>query len=113
MTKLLELYQEELGSSFECDGKLYDINALFMLTEDLPVLYFPVSLLTWVLEWDTPDPERLAIADVTVPILVSKYGDDLLAVDGLHRLTKAVELGMDTIPGKFVSDSMLAQAKIK
>jgi hypothetical protein len=113
MTKLLERYQEELGSTFISDGRLYDLNALLILTEHLPVLDFPVSLLEWVLEWDTPDPERLKTADPSVPVLVANYRDELVTVDGLHRLTKAVELGLDIIPGIFVSDEMLAMVEIK
>jgi hypothetical protein len=45
MTKLLELYQEELGSSFTSYGHEYDLNALLIATEYLPIDLIAVKFL--------------------------------------------------------------------
>ena len=38
-------------------------------------------------------PERLE-----VPVIVAKFADEDLLVDGYHRLTKAIDLGLETLP---------------
>jgi hypothetical protein len=113
MTKLLELYQEELGSSFTSYGHEYDLNALLIATEYLPIDLIAVKFLNWVFEFDTPHPERVATADLRYPILVVDYDGTLVAVDGLHRLAKADMEGIHYIKCKMVPIDMLEQTRIK
>jgi len=109
---LWETYQE-LGSTFTSYDHEYDLNALFIATEDLPTDLIAVKFLNWVFEFDTPDPERVAKADLSYPILVVDYDGTLVAVDGLHRLAKADMAGIAYIKGKMVPMEMLNQALIK
>lgn len=107
-----DTYQEEDGGTFTHNGIDYDINLIFKLTEHSKVVKFKVKDLKWVLEYDNPDPVRVDKADLSAPILVHKLGNELVAVDGLHRLAKAVRDGVETLPGKWVTDEMLKQAQV-
>lgn len=110
--KLFELYQEK-RSTITHDGKKYDLNTLFKLTEDSPVVDVDVDDLLWVLEHDTPDNDRVKKADVTKPILVHKMKDDkLVPIDGLHRLEKARRGKLKMLPAKMVTNKMLDEAEI-
>lgn len=102
-----ELYQEEPGSSFENDGKEYDINIVFQHMDSKPYSYYKVSDLEWVLKYDTPDPDRVRDADLDVPLLIGYYYNQFVVLDGLHRLTKAVNEGVKFLKGKFVDDDIL------
>ena len=108
----MRVYREE-GSTFSSEGKVYDLNTLFLLTQDTMNQLIKVSELTWVLAHDTPRRERVQRADVTVPILVTKLGKLELVIAGLHRLQKAVELGLKELPYKRVSPEMLKMAEIR
>jgi hypothetical protein len=110
--KLWETYQE-LGSTFTHAGKEYDLNALFIASEYLPVDLIEVAELIWVFEFDHPDLDRIEYADTSVPILVvddPEYG--LVAVDGLHRTAKAVLTGQKYIKGKMIPLDMLNSVAI-
>lgn len=109
--RLHELYQEEPGGYFTHDGVNYDLNALLRRAENLPVQEFRVSDLDWVLSQDA-DPERVAHADLGVPILVAKWRDKLVVLDGYHRLTRAKREGRERIPGKFVPSEWLLSTRI-
>lgn len=105
MKNLLE-YREAGLSTFDHQGHRYNLNKLFDQMEGSQIVDFLVDDLKWVLEYDDADPERVAKADITCPILVTQTEEvgemKLVVVDGLHRLAKAVEEGIETLPGRFV-----------
>lgn len=103
---LLE-YQEEAGSTITHDGVDYDINAVFDVEDMLPLYDIPVSDLEWVLEYDTPDKKRVRAADYNVPILITIWKRQLVVLDGLHRVAKAVKDGLDTLPSRFLPANLL------
>lgn len=105
-------YYTEKGS-FTHDGVRYDIEKAFELARTLPTQRFKVKDLKWVLAYDTPDPERVSRADLSAPILVAldKTGR-LTVIDGLHRLTKAVQEGHTRIMGKYIEPSKLQLLRI-
>ena len=110
---LLELYQEGDDDSFTFDEKDYNINKIFQATEDAETIQIKVDDLKWILKYDDADPKRVKEADLDAPILVTKWRKKWAAVDGLHRLTKAVEDGVDALPAKVVTKAMLKDALIK
>lgn len=105
-------YKEEDGSTFESNGQMYDINKLFEISENLPIIYFKTDTLSWVLKYDNPDIENRNDIDYNIPILVGYDDDYLLVVDGVHRLKKAVKENKDFIAGKFIDSAMLNSSKI-
>ena len=116
---ILEAYQEQ-DSTFESDGKLYDLNTLFVETENAPVAYFKVEDLAWVLEGQninyeegSEDARRLQNADLKVPILVTPYkNSSWLVVDGLHRLVRAIKEGEEMMVGRVVPEESMNRARL-
>lgn len=109
---LSELYQEEKTSTFTHDGVEYSLNKVLKLVDDKSVTDYDVSDLKWVLKHTTVERDRVEAADLSKPILVTKWEDKLVAIDGAHRLTKAVEDDVKTLPGKLVSKADLKKAEI-
>lgn len=106
-----EFYSEE--GSFTLDGVEYDIKKAFSIANNKKKRDFVVSDLKWVLNYDTPDPERKKNADLDAPIMVAKDAlGRLTVVDGLHRLAKAVEAGKKQIQGVLFSEKELESMKI-
>lgn len=99
---LSKIYQEEPTGAFTHDGKKYNLNKYLEIGALKPVTMLPTSELKWVLKYDTPDIDRLKKADISAPLLVTKWKGRYVAVDGLHRLTKAVQENVSTLPCKIV-----------
>ena len=108
---LVELYQEEADSNFIHNGQAYDLNKLLTKTERFGTRKFKVDDLKWIFKFDKPDPDRTRIADPNIPIIVTYSDKKLVVIDGLHRLKKAIELGMTHIEGKFVFKDVLEKCK--
>lgn len=106
-------YREGPDSTATHDGKLYQLDTIFKLSALVPIKEFPIKELAWVLDYDTPNPERVEIADITAPIIVTPWEDKWVVIDGLHRLAKALELGLPTLPAKIIHRVILAIAEIK
>ena len=101
------------GGSITHDGVEYDFDRVMSIAEKLPTKTCSVDKLSWILKYDTPNKERLERADITVPLIVTKSSNSkLAAIDGLHRLAKAVRDNVKTLPVKYVSPKMLPSAKI-
>ena len=105
-------YREE-QSTFTHEGKKYSINKVLEQVEDKPIVKVPVKELSWILEYTNPDPIRVMNADVTTPILVHGLKGKLVAVDGTHRLKKALELELDWLPARRVTDDELEKSEIR
>lgn len=106
-------YREEDDSTFESNGKVYNLNKLFQQTDNVKVIIYPVSKLKWVLKYCEPDPQRVAAADIEAPLLIAEMDKRIVVVDGLHRLTKAVQLNINTLPVKILTSKMLENALIE
>lgn len=76
---------------------------------DKPVKPVKVSSLDWVLKYTTTHEDRIAKADLSIPIIVldtgGRYG--LVVLDGAHRLAKAVSEGKKEIMAKVIQESEL------
>lgn len=112
-------YQEEGEGTFQSNGKYYDLNTIFKLTEHLDVETISIDKLIWILEFDKGDSDkkqelkRIKLADITVPILVTLENKREVVVDGIHRLRKGIELGEKQLPYKRVTEDMLKKAELK
>lgn len=102
----------EVSSTFSSDGKVYDLNLLFKLSQSLPVQLIEVDKLRWVLQYDPPRKDRVAKANPDFPVLVTQYKGQELLVDGIHRLQKAINLGRTLLPYRRLTEEMMASAEI-
>lgn len=111
---LIELYQEEKGSNFTHDGKDYDLNKILRLVDKQEPIKVKVKDLEWEIEEElsASDDERVEDADLKAPILITKWKDQIVTVDGYHRLIKAVRSDVKELPAKEVSKDQLKQALI-
>jgi hypothetical protein len=85
---------------------------LLKVTEDIPVVDFPVEYLKEkVISWNNDPEEQKKIdrADLQYPILifVDNNGEFLSIIDGNHRVQKAIKLGNEFIDAKIITLSKL------
>ena len=94
----------EEGGSFTHDGQKYSLREAFRTARAKPTKQVDVDKLKWVLQYDRPNPKRLASANLNAPIIVApdRRGRPTV-VDGLHRLSKAVQQGKKTLPAKMLT----------
>ena len=116
--RLFEIYKEEPGSSFIHDGKSYDLNKLFKLSQHLDSEQYRVSDMTWILNFDTPEPSLYDHINLSAPLLITKWYDSSVkawrhvVVDGLHRLYVAKINRVSHLPGKMIPEDMLNKCLI-
>ena len=110
--RLDEIYREEPGGTFTHDGVEYWLNPVLALSDRFEVMQIPVEELSWILEYlDDDDVRDDKDIDVTAPVLIAKYNDTFAVIDGIHRLEKAVRLGLNTIPAKYIDNRLLSYAE--
>ena len=51
-----------------------------------------------VIDIDQGYASQLPPARLKVPVIIAKFADEDLLVDGYHRLTKAIDLGLQKLP---------------
>ena len=106
-------YQEEASSCFTHDGVLYNLNTVLWLSAKLPIETIEVSELVWTVGIVSPEElKRAERTDLTCPILVAKFGDRLVTVDGYHRLIKAIHTAESSLPCRHVTEEILLAARI-
>lgn len=108
-------YREGKHSHFTHMGRQYYVDDLIALTKDKPIYFIDVSALVWVFEYSTPDEGRILKADLSVPIIVTEDRvngkNELIILDGLHRLAQAVRKRKKTIAAYMVTKSDLKSLK--
>lgn len=104
----------EEGGSFTHDGQRYSLREAFRTARTKPTKQIDVDSLKWVLRHDRPDPKRLAAANLNAPVIVApdRRGRPTV-VDGLHRLSKAVQQGKKTLPAKVLTFGELKKEAAK
>lgn len=109
-----EIYAEPDDSTFTDNGFEYDLNGLLSATLGMPTQQFSVSALKWIFKWDNPshDLSRVNAADLNTPILVAREGNQLVTLDGLHRVAKAAAEHRPSITGILVPDEILSRYRI-
>lgn len=105
-------YQEDSSSIFEHDGGMYSLNVALMVTQNKALQCFEVKDLSWVLEYTSVCPVRKEKADLSAPILIAHWNNQLVVLDGAHRLAKAVDTGVTCLIGYLLSEQDLATAKL-
>lgn len=90
----------------------YDLARLKVLARDISVKPIEVAKLVWIFQWDKPIENRILTANINQPILVTYDKGKLVILDGLHRLTKAVQFGFKSVPGKMIPNSFLKKTII-
>lgn len=116
--RLFEFYQEERGSSFIHDDKEYDLNKLLKLSQHLDSDEYRVSDMTWILNYDQPEPDTYNHINLEAPILITKWFDVSVdawrhvVIDGLHRLNVARVNKVSHLPGKMIPKDMLDKCLI-
>ena len=109
---LLTGYSEGSGSTYTHMGVTRSVDSLLALAARSTPKQVSVNKLSWVLDHTTIDPARVAAADYTVPVVVTRMADgELVVLDGAHRLAAAMRDGKTTIPMRLVDEHML-DAKI-
>lgn len=109
------MYKEHRSSTFTHNGKEYRLNKVLKRTEKRDSFYVPTSKLDWVLAQDKSwerNTARVDAADTSAPLLVTRWNNKLVAVDGLHRLAKAKKGGLDKVPVKMVTLEDLKAARL-
>lgn len=107
-------YREEKGGTFESNGVKYDLNYILAHVEKEPIQQIAVKELVWVIKYSgVLDEEKIERADLKAPLLVTKYRGLELAVDGIHRLVKAVREGKKHLPYRRVSTDIMKGAIVR
>lgn len=94
------------------EGNKVTLRDLLAITENTPVIDFPVEQLKpYLLDWNGDPDEMVKVkkADLQYPILIFVNDDlDILSIiDGHHRARKALMLGMEYISAKLIPLSCL------
>ncbi len=106
-------YQEGPDSTATHDGKEYQLDTIFKLATYVPVVQFPLYELAWMLELGEPTPERLLVADTSIPIIITPWQGKYAIVDGFHRTYKATKAGDTHIPAKIIHRTILRMSEIR
>ncbi len=108
------MYQESNSSTLTHDGKRYDLNTILKCVDKNNITKVAVSDIIWILPYTTVDPKRLEKVDLKAPLLLTLSKENKVAViDGAHRLTKAVNENVSSLPAKWVSKTILKKALIQ
>ena len=115
--KLFELYKEGPESTVNSNDKTYSVDDLIKQSKDNMIIKFNVDDLDWILKVTDVDESRVKEADLSAPILVyndisQKNKQQLVVLDGAHRLTKAKRNNLETIKCKLLSDYQIKLAEI-
>lgn len=110
--KIAGVYREGGESVFSSGGRRYRLDDILAQVEADPVRPFEVAALRWLLEVVRLDEDRVAAADVMAPVLVTEEAGRWLVVDGLHRLARAVSVGLEMLPGRYVAPEVLDKVRL-
>lgn len=105
------LFSEDIDS-FTHDDEEYDLQRVKDLVRDNEVTDRDVDDLKWILEDSGIDKKRIKTADTDNPVIVTRWENKWLVLDGAHRLQKAVDEGLKTLPTKSITKKQLDTCKI-
>lgn len=102
----------ETGSTFTHNGVEYDLNKIFKCVLNKKVRWIKIKSIDWIFKYDKPKKNRVLNADPNVPIIVMKWGNSWVIVDGLHRTAKQKLLGEDSIRCKVITEKELEKCEV-
>lgn len=108
--------EEGRTNTFTHEGNDYDLYKLNGLIKDNPITQVPISKLIWIFKYDDPNkdqPERIKTADISNPIVLLHWEGQIVVLDGLHRLKKAQQNDMISLPARYASEEDLEKCKLK
>jgi len=109
---LYEIYREGKHSTFTHDGVKYSVDRLIRLTKDTETETVDISKLKWIIPVSSLEQKRVAKADLKYPIIVIKWHDKIVTLDGAHRVAKAVKQGKEKMQVKFATKSILDKCRL-
>lgn len=92
---------------------IWDVRDIWETVKNTKVTHIPIELFLGAInevkkEYNKSDILRVKKADLTYPIVVAKITDeDILVVDGFHRLNKYVDLKARMVPCKIIKEMPL------
>jgi hypothetical protein len=109
----MKIYREEHGT-FRHNKKHYDINKIFKIVHDKPIKRFYIKDLKWILNHTKVDKNRVEKASLHHPIIVTKENNRYIVVDGVHRLSKLINIWKNrTVTAKKLSPFNTMQINAK
>jgi hypothetical protein len=89
----------------------WDVDAALKLAADLPIVQVPVPQLAMIAGLIRINPAHLPDVDVTQPILLAPFPDQpaYIPIDGWHRIHRAINENLPTLPARFLTDDLAAQ----
>lgn len=98
----------ENASYFHHLGFQYLLNPIFEVAELIGTTEVSISELVWMLEGANLDQSRVDSADISIPLIVTDAPQKVI-VDGLHRLSKLVSLGVKRVQCVVLKDSWFVE----
>jgi hypothetical protein len=98
--------------SFTHDGEEYDLQRVKDLVRDQEPEEMAVDDLKWILVDTDVQKSRIKTADIDNPVIVARWQNKWVVLDGAHRLTKAVKEKLTTLPTKVISAKELKTCKL-
>lgn len=98
------MYKEGINSTVTHNGNEYLVDDLLLMCNDLSTVHLDISVLSWILDYTTVHNDRVHNSNLDYPIIV--FEDDLCyyVLDGVHRLTKAINCNCTTIKCKIIKE---------
>lgn len=100
----------EINSAITHNNKLYDLNKILKIVENKQPKLFPISKLKWILKYTKVWKNRIKKSSLNYPIIITKEDGKYIVIDGVHRLTKAINLNNRNIMCKYVSKKEIQSA---
>lgn len=115
------IYQESNEGKFTHNGVKYNLNKALKISHSRPTIKVKTADISWILGYNFvnvdgkmvcyscrkgPDnwhEERINKADLVAPIITTKENDRIIVLDGIHRLDKAMRMGIEELPAKSLS----------
>jgi hypothetical protein len=98
--------------SFTHDSIEYDLTKVRKELRDNKAFLLPITDLLWIHKFDTPKEERIRKAKLRWPLIVVRWGNKWVVVDGLHRLELYRRKGIKKIPVKEATLEILEKCKL-
>ena len=109
--KLFESYSEGKNSYVTHNGIDYDLDKILKIARKKKSTIIETSKLKWILKHDKLSKRRVKLADTKFPLIVVKEKGKHVVLDGVHRLTKALENDVKSLPVKLITKKELAKCK--
>ena len=112
-SSILERYNEGTDSTFTHNGILYSVDSAIEQTKKQKAKDINIEDLSWILDHTNIDPARVDIVDINIPIIITEYNNTYYVLDGVHRLSKAIDENKKTIKAFTLTTDQLKKCIIE